>query len=106
MIGSRTTLAAVAAAALSIPLLPAESGAIVPPRNCGTMEVRGKTWQVKADQVRCRRARRYARDYIRGEGMPPAYTCRRGPRGSALYAHCSATRYDPDRVIHIIRRGG
>jgi hypothetical protein len=102
----RTTIALLLAGALLATLIPATSNAIVPPRNCGIKEVKGKRWQVKVDQVRCRTAWRYARSYIRGDGMPSAYRCRRGPRGSSLYAQCTATRYNPDRVIYIIRKSG
>lgn len=102
----RAALAVVAAALAAGALPPAASEAVVPPRNCGTMEVGSKVWQVKADQLRCRRARRYARGYLVSREVPSPYRCRRGPRGSSLFAQCSATAYQPDRVFYIIRRSG
>lgn len=100
----RASLTALAAALCCALGSTATTQAVLPPRDCGTMEVRGKDWRVKADQVRCRRARRISRRYIRTRDAPAAYRCRRGPRGSSLFAQCTATSYAPDRVIYIIRR--
>lgn len=100
----RTILALLVACALLAGTFAASAGAVLPPRNCGTIMAKGKKWQVKADQFRCKKAKRYAKRYIRHRVVPRHFKCRRGARGSALYAMCSATRYDPDRVLHIIKK--
>ena len=40
-----------AAAVAAVLLLPAAATAVVPPKNCGTMTISGKRYQVKADQI-------------------------------------------------------
>lgn len=98
------TFLAVAAALLLAGAFATAASAVVPPRNCGFMTVKGKRWQVKADQIRCTTAKRYAASYIRSYAVPRYYRCQRGPSGSSLWRKCSAARYNPDRVFHIIRR--
>lgn len=100
----RTLVALVTAFALLGAALATTAGAIIPPRNCGTMTVKGKRWQVKADQIRCPTAKRYATRYIRHRGAPRYYKCRRGSSGSRIFATCIAARYSPDRAFQIIRR--
>ena len=53
------------------------SPAPVAPRNCGMMTVKGKRYQVKADQVRCRTAKPQARRYLREGTRPSGFDCRR-----------------------------
>jgi hypothetical protein len=89
-------------AALLIVAVPAS--AIVPPKNCGTMSVSGKRWQVIADQITCSSAKRYATTYIRSYDAPRYYKCQRGPSGSSLWRTCRATRYNPDREFKIIKK--
>jgi len=74
---SRThlTLALVAGLLFAVLLVPG-AGAIVPPKNCGMMTVRHHRYQIKADQMRCTRARRYAERYLRSHTRPSGYTCR------------------------------
>jgi len=77
------------AAAVATPMLiPAGSGAIVPPRNCGYMSVSGRTYNIKADQIRCRRARRYAKMYLTSHSRPSGYSCRTYSN-SALKFRCA-----------------
>ncbi len=52
------------------------AGAIVPPKDCGTTTVKSKRFQIKADQMRCSRAKDYARDYLRTRDRPRGYKCR------------------------------
>lgn len=89
-------------AGLLVAAVPAS--AIVPPRNCGTMTVKGKRWQVVADQIRCSTAKKWAATYIRSYKTPRYYTCKRGPKGSSLWRTCRATRYSPDREFKIIKK--
>ena len=96
-----TALMAVLAVAL-ISAVPA--GAIVPPRNCGTITVKGKRWNIVADQIACTSAKKWATTYIRSFQAPRYYTCKKGPSGSSLWRSCRATRYNPDREFKIIKR--
>ena len=92
-------------AVLAVTLIAAvPAGAIVPPRNCGTMTVKGKKWQIVADQIRCSTAEKWAATYIRTYDAPRYYTCKRGPSGSSLWRTCRATRYSPDREFKIIKK--
>jgi hypothetical protein len=100
ILNPRTLAAMLVAGALSgAMLIPAEAGAIVPPRNCGKMSVNGKTYNIKADQLRCTRARRYARSYLTSRSKPAGYSCRTYS-GSALKFRCSKGI----RVYYAIRR--
>ena len=66
-------LVAALVAALAVPTVAA---AVVPPKNCGTMTVSGKRFQVKADQISCSTARDHARNYIARKRVPRGYRCR------------------------------
>jgi hypothetical protein len=50
--------------------------AIVPPKNCGMQTVSGKRFQIKADQMRCRTAKRYSRAYLAHGHRPSGYSCK------------------------------
>jgi hypothetical protein len=89
--------------ALAAAMLATNAHAIVPPKDCGSMTVSHKHWHIKADQISCRTARRYAKAYIAHHTRPPHYSCHRY-RGSALYAKCVNTRANPDRTIFIIKQ--
>ena len=80
-------------------LAPADAGAIVPPRNCHIITVKDKRYNIKADQLRCRRARRYSRRYLRTRWRPRGYHCRRY-QDSALRFRCARGI----RVYYAIRR--
>lgn len=92
-------------AAFSVMLVAAvPADAIVPPRNCGTIKVKSKRWQIVADQIRCSTAKKWAARYIRSYKKPRYYKCKRGPSGSSLWRTCRATRYSPDREFKIIKK--
>jgi len=61
----------VAVVALAAPSAPA----IVPPKDCGKMKVEGKRYNVKADQIRCKKARKSARRYLARHDKPRGYDC-------------------------------
>jgi hypothetical protein len=63
------------------------------------MSVNGKTYNIKADQLRCTRARRYARRYLTSRSKPAGYSCRTYTN-SALKFRCSKGI----RVYYAIRR--
>ena len=52
------------------------ANAIVPPKNCGMQTVSGKRYQIKADQLRCRTAKRYSRTYLSSARRPAGYHCK------------------------------
>jgi hypothetical protein len=100
ILNTRALLAILVAGALSgAMLIPAETGAIIPPRNCGKMNVNGKTYNIKADQLRCTRARRYAKRYLTSRWRPTGYSCKTYSN-SALKFRCAKGI----RVYYAIRR--
>ncbi len=72
---TRTIL--LAAALVAALALPTAATAVVPPKNCGYMTVKGKRYQIKADQLSCRTARDHIKRYISAGRKPSGYTCRR-----------------------------
>jgi hypothetical protein len=69
--------------------LPASAPAVVPPKNCGTVKVKGKRYTVKADQMRCTTARRYSTNYlISRKRKPRGYRCERYGRETKLVFRC------------------
>ena len=89
----RAGLALAVAAALGLALLLAgavrPAGAIVPPKNCHMMTVHGKRYQIKADQLRCSRARDYSRRYLSTHRRPAGYRCADFGRETRLKFRCS-----------------
>jgi hypothetical protein len=99
-VGRSLICALVAALMLGIAVT---SDAIVPPKNCGTITVKHRRYQIKADQLPCSTAKTYASRYLASGTRPRSYTCHRY-RGSALVARCENTRANPDRTIFMIKR--
>ncbi len=66
----------------------APSPAPVEPRKCGEITVRSKTYLVKADQIRCKKAKGWARSYLKSDWNPSGYTCRDGSSSTALKFRC------------------
>ena len=64
-------LVAIACALVWVP----GTGATVPPKNCGMMSVKGKRYQIKADQMRCTTAKTYSRRYLSRHSRPSGYGC-------------------------------
>jgi hypothetical protein len=75
-------------AAVFLLVFAATSPAPVAPRKCGEITVASKTYLVKADQIRCRTAKRWARRYLQSSWRPDGYTCRKGSSGSQLKFRC------------------
>ena len=61
-------------ALVALALSAGAASAIVPPKNCGTQSVAGKRFQIKADQMRCRTAKRYSRRYLAQAAAPSGYS--------------------------------
>ena len=100
-----TYAAVIAAAALGAGVVATSGQAIVPPKDCGTTRVNHKRWHIKADQISCRTAVRYARTYIARHKRPPHYSCHRYRSSeTSLYAKCVNRRANPDRTVFIIRQ--
>ena len=71
----------------------------VPPKNCGMLR-EGGLYNIKADQIRCGRARRYARRYLASHDRPRGYSCREYGRETRIEFRCSKG----SRVFFAIRR--
>jgi hypothetical protein len=94
-----------AVAALVVGLLAAlPAGAIVPPRDCGTLKVGSRKFNIKSDQLRCTTAKKYADAYIRHHTKPHYYSCKKGASGSSLAFRCVAEHYRPARTFFAIKR--
>ncbi|MGH2947417.1 MAG: hypothetical protein ACRDPC_14385 [Solirubrobacteraceae bacterium] len=99
----RRPVVAAFAFGLSLALLlvtAAPSPAPVEPRNCGMITVKGKRYQIKADQVRCRTAKTRARRYLRSQARPSGYRCRSYDSSTKLKFRC----WKGKRVYFAIRR--
>jgi hypothetical protein len=97
--GRGAWLAVAAAAALTLALAPAAS-ATVPPKNCGMLSVKGKRYQIKADQIRCSTAKTYSRRYLSSGTRPSGYRCSNYGASTKLEFRCSKRV----RVFFAIRR--
>jgi len=82
------TVAAFAVVVAVLLTFPAASPAPVAPRNCGKITVKSKPYQIKADQIRCRTAKKWARSYLGSRWKPRGYKCRPGSSGSSLKFRC------------------
>ena len=80
--------------------LTVQAAAIVPPRNCGVLTANGNRYNIKADQLRCRTARTYARRYLTSARKPRGYRCRNYGRQTRIKFRCSRGI----RVVFAIRR--
>ena len=90
-----------AAAAAVLLCLPGAATAVVPPKSCGSMTVKGKRYQVKADQISCKSGRDHARRFIRTGRKPSGYRCRDYPsRKGRVDFYCN----DGRKIFFAIRR--
>src|SRR3954466_212950 len=96
-------LPALALAAVAALLAATPGQAIVPPKNCGSLKVKHRRYNIKGDQLPCKQARSYAANYIGHHRTARGYRCQRFS-GSALVAKCVNTHTNPDRTIFIIKR--
>ena len=96
----RILVVVTAALSLVVVLAPSPAWAPVPPRNCGMLEKGSKRFNIKADQLRCRTARRYARRYLTSHDRPRGFTCRDYGGGTSIKFRCSKGQ----KVIFAIRR--
>jgi hypothetical protein len=97
---SRILVVLTVALAGVVVLAPSPAWAPVPPRNCGMLAEAGQRYNIKADQLRCRTARRYARRYLDSHRKPRGYSCRDYGRGTSIVFRCSKGQ----KVIFAIRR--
>ncbi len=79
------TLTAVVAAIIAAP-----APAIVPPKDCGPMEVAGKRYKIKADQLKCGQARDHALDYLQSHDEPRGYNCQDYGSDTRIKFRCSS----------------
>ena len=100
MSASRILVVITAVLALAVAFAPFQAWAPVPPRNCGMLQAKGKTYNIKADQIRCRKARRMAKSYLRSHNEPRGYNCRDYSGGTSIKFRCSKG----SRVLFAIKR--
>ena len=100
MRGSRSLALVAATLGLTFVLAPGKAWAPVPPKDCGMLEARGKRFNVKADQIRCRTARSYTKSYLVSSRRPSGYSCRNYGRETKIKFRC----WKGDRVLFAIRR--
>jgi hypothetical protein len=73
----------------------------VPPKDCGFIKVKHHRYNVKADQIKCRKARKLSRKYLAGKGKPKGYSCERNsPSETAVAFYC----HKGDRTLFAVRR--
>ncbi len=75
--------------AIACATLAAPSAAIVPPTDCGVITVKGKRYDIKADQLRCVTAKPHATRYLSTHRRPTGYTCRDYGKDTKLKFRCS-----------------
>ncbi len=102
MAARAAAVAMAVAIAVLLAVAAAPAPAIVPPRDCGAMEVKGERYKIKADQLRCKKGRAYALDYLKHGDKPKGYKCQDGDRGSKLEFRC----YKGIKEFFAIRRKG
>jgi hypothetical protein len=64
------------------------------------MRANGKLFKIKADQMRCRRARRYSRRILENADRPRGYDCKSYGSETRIRFRCNKG----DRVFFAIRR--
>ena len=95
------TLIALAAGLLCTLAMGSAAHAVVPPRDCGRMTLKGKPYQVKVDQITCADGKRFTRDYVEHKVTPRGYKCRNYPtKKGRVKFYCANGR----RVFFGIRR--
>jgi hypothetical protein len=85
----RTTLVALLGAAALAVAGAGPAAAVIPPKNCGMMTVKGKRYQIKADQIKCNSAKTFSRRYLSTRARPAGYRCRDFSGGTKLKFRCS-----------------
>ena len=76
----------------------APAPAPVPPKDCGYIKAKGKRYNIKADVVRCRKARKVSRRYMTGGGSG-RFSCQRYT-GTNIKARCVKGK----AIIYVIKR--
>jgi hypothetical protein len=98
--GRWTVTIALAVSAIAALALAAPAPAVVPPKDCGKMAVDGKHYRIKADQLRCETARKYAKRYLKKHDRPRGYDCESYGGGTRIEFRCQ----NGIKVIFAIRR--
>jgi hypothetical protein len=81
--------------------LPSAAPAIVPPKDCGRMTLKGKRYQVMVDQISCGAGRAYVKAYFKRHHKPGGYSCRTYPsKRNRVRFYCNSGR----KVFFAIRR--
>jgi hypothetical protein len=99
-ITTRRSLTAITLALAVLLVSAAPSPAPVTPRNCGISTIGGKRYQIKADQIRCSTAKRWARTYLNRHRRPSGYSCRNYSSSTKLKFRCTKR----EKVFFAIKR--
>ena len=103
VIRTAALLTTLAVALLAATLAARPAGAIVPPKNCGKVTVKGKAYNIKADQLSCKKAREYSIRYLKTGRKASGYSCFTY-KGSSIKFRCVNSKYNPDRTYYAIKR--
>ncbi len=85
----RAAAAGMLLALAAFAIVTAGASATVPPKNCGTMSVNAKRYQIKADQMRCTTAKTYSRRYLSSRSRPSGYRCTDFSASTKLKFRCA-----------------
>ena len=89
-------LAALAVAAPATQALPRP----VPPKDCGFMTVKKQRYNVKSDQLRCKKTRKYTKAYLKSGKKPKRFSCAKYGSDTAIEFRCTKGK----AVFFAIRR--
>jgi hypothetical protein len=53
--------------------------AVVPPRDCGMLTLKGHRYQIKVDQITCADGKTFSRGYVERKVTPRGYACKKFP---------------------------
>ena len=93
-------IAALLAAIAAIAISAAPAPAVVPPTDCGGLEVGSKHFKIKADQIKCKQARKYSVKYLADGKKPKGYSCEKYGSDTKIVFRCQ----DGIKVFFAIRR--
>ena len=93
-------VAALLAALVAFAIAAAPAPAVVPPADCGGLEVGGKHYKIKADQLRCKQAKKYSAHYLADGKKPKGYSCEKYGGDTKIAFRCQ----DGIKVFFAIRR--
>jgi hypothetical protein len=95
----RRLIASAVIACLWLAAAPTGAQAVTSPKSCGTIEVKGKRYAVRAHVTGCAFARRWSRRYLRRGARPSGWSCQRYS-GTSIKFTCRR----PGRSYYAVKR--